>query len=123
MTRGSRKKSAKKSAKEPPKKTPPKKIGDVITDLMAQRGYAQIASTAELRKWWTDALSGDSGPSKLGKFSLPRELKRGVLHVMVSNSVVMQELAFRKQELIQALNQAKPEQQIKDIRYRLGSIR
>lgn len=103
--------------KQEPKKSPPKKIGDVITNLMAQRGYAQLASTAELRRWWSEAVG------KLEKFSRAKELKRGVLHVIVSNSVVMQELSFRKEEIIQSLTQSKPDQEIKDIRYRLGSIR
>ena len=99
------------------KRSAPQKIGDVISDLMAQRGYAQIASRAELQKWWADV----AGP--LDKFTRAAELKRGVLHVIVSNSVVMQELGFRKQELIDSLNTAKPDQEIKDIRYRVGTIR
>ena len=103
--------------KTPPKKTAPKKIGDVISDLMAQRGYAQVASKAELQKWWADSAGA------LQKFTRAAELKRGVLHVIVSNSVVMQELGFRKQELIDSLNNTKPDQAIKDIRYRVGTIR
>ena len=109
--------SSNKSGQEGPKKTAPKKIGQIINDLMAQRGYAQLAGSAELRKWWTDVVGG------MEKFSRAKELKRGVLHVIVSNSVVMQELTFRKQELIDLLRKAKPDQPIKDIRYRLGSIR
>ena len=107
--------------KSPKKKTTessgPQKIGDVLTNLLAQRGYAQIASQAALQQGWSKVVEN------LDKFSRVVEVKRGTLHVIVTNSVVMQELTFRKQDLVQAMSEALPDHKIKQIRFRVGSIR
>ena len=95
----------------------PQKIGDVITDLLARRGYAQLAANEECRQAWRSAVGG------LEAFSRAGEVKRGVLQVVVGNSVVMQELTFRKQELLEAVIEALPNHQITDIRFRVGAIK
>lgn len=92
------------------------KIGDVLTDLLAQRGYAQVASQEELQHGWSSSVG------KLEKFTRAVEVKRGTLHVVVSNSVVMQELTFRKQDLVRLMAEALPDHKIKEIRYRVGSV-
>ncbi len=95
----------------------PAKIGDVLTDLLAQRGYAQVASQAELMQGWSQVVG------KLDKFTRAAEVKCGTLHVIVSNSVVMQELTFRKQDLEKTMAETLPDHNIKKIRFRVGSIR
>lgn len=97
--------------------TGPKKIGDVLTDLLAQRGYAQVASQAALQQGWSDVVGN------LDKFTRVSEVKRGTLHVIVTNSVVMQELTFRKQDLTNAMAENLPDHNINEIRFRVGSIR
>ena len=49
-------------------------------------------------------------------------MKRGVLEVLVSNSSVLQELAFLKTKAVKTLKQLVPEQQIRDVRFRVGAI-
>ena len=102
--------------KQSPEKRGPQKIRDVITDLMARRGYAQVEAHEECREAWQKVV-GD-----LKRFSRATEVKRGVLYVMVSNSVVMQELTFRKQELVDAMATALPDHRISDIRFRVGAV-
>ena len=94
----------------------PQNIGDVLTDLLAQRGYAQLATQEALQQGWSQVVG------KLDKFTRVREVKRGTLHVVVTNSVVMQELTFRKQELAQAVADELPDYKIKEIRFRVGSV-
>ena len=95
----------------------PQKIGDVLTDLLAQRGYAQVATQEALQRGWTEVTG------KLHQFTRPVEVKRGTLFVVVSNSVVMQELSFRKQALVKAISEQLPDYKISDIRFRVGSIK
>lgn len=104
-------------AKQPRKRRDPQKIGDVIADLMARRGYAQQEVQEECRLAWEEVAG------TLAKFSRATDVKRGVLQVVVSNSVVMQEMTFRKQQLVEELQQALPEHSIKDLRFRIGSIK
>lgn len=95
----------------------PQKLGDVLSDLMAQRGYAQIATHEALQQGWKNVVG------KMYQFTRVTEVKRGILHVLVTNSVIMQELTFRKQELTKAVADELPDYKIKEIRYRIGSIR
>ena len=99
------------------KNSSPQKIGDVLTDLLAQRGYAQVAAQAALQQSWKEVVG------KMAQFSRVAEVKRGTLYVIVSNSVVMQELTFRKQQLCQTIGEQLPDHNIKDIRFRVGSVR
>ena len=94
----------------------PQKLSNVLAQLMAQRGYAQIGANEECKETWKSVVG------KLEKFSRATEVKRGVLYVIVSNSVVMQELTFRKSELVAAMADALPNYKIKDLRFRIGSI-
>ena len=103
--------------KDKTKPTGPQKIGDILTDLLAQRGYAQVTSQAALQEGWSKVVES------LDKFTRVVEVKRGKLHVIVTNSVVMQELTFRKQDLVRAMAEALPDHNIKEIRFRVGSIR
>jgi len=95
---------------------PPQKIGDVLTDLMARRGYAQVKSNEDCHQAWQQVVG------KLGKFTRAGDIKRGVLHVVVSNSVMMQELTFRKAEIVAAMDRALPQHQIRDLRFKVGKI-
>lgn len=83
---------------------------------MARRGYAQLGANEECNNAWKEVVG------KLEKFSRATEVKRGVLQVIVSNSVVMQELTIRKAELISAMVAKLPNHKIKDLRFRVGSI-
>lgn len=104
-----------KEAKERVRREP-QRIGEVLADLLARRGYAQLAAQEELNKAWGTVVGN------LEKFSKPIDVKRGVMHVLVSNSVVMQELTFRKNELIPAMATELPDHKIKDLRFRIGVI-
>lgn len=101
---------------KPKQRRDPQKIGDVLTDLLARRGYAQIGAHEECQEAWSKAVGA------LDKFSRATEVKRGVLHIVVSNSVVMQELTFRKAELISYLAESLPKHKISDLRYKVGKI-
>ena len=94
----------------------PQRIGDVLTDLLARRGYGQITSQEDCQAAWRVAV-GD-----LAEFSLATVVKRGVLQVVVGNSVVMQELTFRKPELVARMASALPKHRIKDMRFKVGKI-
>ena len=94
----------------------PQALGDVLADLMARRGYAQVSAHEECRKAWEETVGN------LTQFTRATELKRGVLQVVVTNSVVMQELVFRKSELLVAVSKKLTNHKIKDLRFRIGEI-
>ena len=91
-------------------------IGDVVNQLMARRGYGQIVGSEQIRKAWMD-IAGS-----LATHSVPGNLKRGVLEVFVRNSAVMQELTFRKRQLLMELTKTFSHEIIDDLRFRVGTI-
>lgn len=94
----------------------PQPIAEVLSRLMARRGYANQQMSEEWREIWSAAAGVQAGRTRPGKFS------RGVLEVIVTNSAVLQELTFRKKQLLQSMQTNAPHFQIKDLRFRVGEI-
>jgi predicted nucleic acid-binding Zn ribbon protein len=95
----------------------PKRIQHVVNELIARRGYASFLAPSECLAAW-DQAAGD----RLAPHTRPGNVRRGVLQVFVRNSAVMQELTFRKRELIRRLRQRAPDQKIRDLRFRVGPV-
>lgn len=96
---------------------PAKKMGDVISQLLVKRGYANVQQANTLDALWNAAVG-----QRFASQTKACQVKRGVLEVMVSNSAVMQELVFVKAKLIKTLTTTAAEHQIKDIRFRVGKL-
>ena len=95
----------------------PKRIRDVVNELIARRGYARVLAQSDFRSAWDEAVG-----SQLARHTCPGNLRRGVLEVFVRNSAVMQELMFRKRELVRRLSRSVPDQKIRDLRFRVGEV-
>ena len=88
-----------------------------MAELMARRGYAQAQiSDARCDAW--NAVVG----KELAASTRAGNMRRGVFEVVVTNSIVMQELSFRKQELVGLLAKELPSENIVDVRFRIGTI-
>ena len=95
----------------------PQRIGDVLCELMARRGYARVQSTDRFEAAWREA----AGPLIAG-YTQPGAVRRGTLEVIVANSTLMQELTFQKPQLLKTLGKLLPDEQIKGLRFRIGAI-
>ena len=96
---------------------PPKPVRDVLSQLLAKRGYAQVQTAATCDAAWREAVG-----AKLAADSRPGNVKRGVLEVLVRDSVTLQELSFVKVKAVKTLSRLVPEQQIKSVRFRVGAL-
>ena len=95
----------------------PQKIGDVLANVMARRGYAREQSAGELEKAWI-AVAGQL----LAARSCPTRIRRGVLEVVAGDSATLQELTFQKARLVQDLIEHLPQEKIQDLRFRVGNV-
>ena len=95
----------------------PQRISDVLSELMARRGYARVQAGQAYEAAWNAA----AGPLA-AQYSRAGALRRGTLEIIVANSTLIQELVFQKGEILKSLAQQLPEQGIKDLRFRLGAI-
>ncbi len=95
----------------------PQRIGNVLAELMARTGFAGRRAAKACEQAWREA----AGPLAAG-YSRPGRVRRGVLEVVVANSALVQELAFEKPRLLEALQRRLPEQGIRNIRFRVGSL-
>jgi predicted nucleic acid-binding Zn ribbon protein len=90
-------------------------IGDILGELIARRGYAQRCGQQHLQDAWRKAV-GEPG----GKYTRVGALRCGVLEVLVTNSILLQELAgFHKHSLLEKLRKTLDSQEVRDIRFRL----
>jgi predicted nucleic acid-binding Zn ribbon protein len=95
----------------------PQKMAEIVSGLLARRGYAQTKTTSQSAHAWQQA----AGPT-LGQHTRAGSIHRGVLEVVVRNSAVLQELTFRKKQLLKQLTELVPAQKIRDLRFRVGAI-
>lgn len=95
----------------------PQRIADVVSRLMARRGYAQVESLGQICEMWRGLIG-----EKLAKDSRPAGLKRGVLEVAVRSSVILQELSFRKRRLLREIKKTDFGGQIRDLRFRVAEL-
>ena len=93
-----------------------KTASGVMGQVMAHRGIAQQQATNELSETWSQIVGVSfAGHTRLGS------LKRGVLEIYVANSMISQQLSFRKQKILQQLQEQLPNNKIRDLRFRIGS--
>jgi predicted nucleic acid-binding Zn ribbon protein len=95
----------------------PKPIGNVLAQLVSRRGYAQIRAAGERDEAW-QKVAGE----ELARVTQVSALRRGVLEVLVANSLLMQELTFRKEQLLADLQAALPEAGVKQLKFKIGRI-
>jgi predicted nucleic acid-binding Zn ribbon protein len=95
----------------------PERINNILSELMARRGYARVQSAQQFDAAWNEA----AGPLA-AQYSRVGALRRGKLEVVVANSTLVQELMFQKAALLKTLAQLLPDQGIKDLRFRVGTI-
>ncbi|MCH2181618.1 MAG: DUF721 domain-containing protein [Mariniblastus sp.] len=93
-----------------------KTASGVMGQVMAHRGIAQQQATSELSETWSQIVGVSfAGHTRLGS------LKRGVLEIHVANSMISQQLSFKKQKILQQLQEQLPNNKIRDMRFRIGS--
>ena len=95
----------------------PVRIADVMSRLMARKGYAQLQQGLEWEAAWSDAAG-----ERLSKNSRVGRTNRGVLEITARNSAVLQELTFQKQRLLKKLQAAAGANNLRDLRFRVGEI-
>lgn len=96
---------------------PPKAVREVLSQLLSKRGYAQIQTASTCDAAWREAAG-----AKIAGDTRPGNVKRGVLEVLVRNSSVLQVLAFEKSRILKSLTKLLPDHQIRDLRFRVGSL-
>ena len=95
----------------------PKMIGDVLTQLMARRGFTGVRRGAACEDAWRQAAG-----ELVARHSRVGAVRRGTLEVVVANSTLLQELTFQKQTLLETLGKRLPDEGIRDLRFRVGTI-
>lgn len=95
----------------------PRKIGDVLAQLIARRGYAREQSIAALDAAWRQAAG-----EQFARVTRAGAVRRGTLEVFVANNLLAQELGFQKDDLIHQLARLSPDEKITSLRFRVGPI-
>lgn len=94
----------------------PQKIGSILQQLLARRGYAQIEANHQLEQTLRQVL----GETLAGNLRLGT-VRRGVLTIFASDSTTLQEVSFQQRKLLHQFQRDQPESAIKDVRFRVQS--
>lgn len=101
----------------PPRPRDATSIGTLLSSLMARKGYSQVETASAREDAWRAAV-GDELFAK----TRPGDVKRGVFEIHVANSLLLQELTFRKAALLQDLKKRLPDHKIRDLRFRVSAV-
>ncbi len=95
----------------------PQRPADLLAQLMARKGYSQTESANELELIWRKIVGAQwQSKTKVGS------IRAGVLEIVVSHSGVNQQLEFRKKKILAELQTQLPQNNFKDLRFRVGKI-
>ena len=94
----------------------PKKPANLLSQLMARKGYGQQKSTTELQEAWEKIAQ------PLKDFTRTGVVRRGVLEIIVTSPAITQQLEFQKKQLLAELNRQLPQNKISEIRFRIGNV-
>jgi len=95
----------------------PKPIGQILSELMARRGYAGVQIARAYETAWREAAG-----ELAARYTRVGGLRRGTLEVIVMNSTLVQELTFQKPTLLRLLAQLLPDERLEDLRFRVGTL-
>jgi hypothetical protein len=99
------------------KEKDPEHIGVILKELFRDQEWEKHLKASLLLLRWQELVG-----SQIAKQSQPEFIKDGVLQVRVENSVWLNHLRFLGEELRQKLNEKLSPQEIKEIRFRQGSL-
>ena len=94
-----------------------KPLKDVLAQLIIKRGYGRQMEQEEIEQVWSTIVD-----EPLASSARPRQPYRGTLEIVAKNSTVLQELSFRKPELLQKLQHNLPGKTIRDLRFKVGQV-
>ncbi len=93
----------------------PKRIGSLVSQLLSRRGYAQVLAGEELQSILEAEVGGQLAASvQVGN------VKRGILHIYLADSVTHQELTFRKRSILSRIQTELPNSGIREIRFHVS---
>jgi hypothetical protein len=99
------------------KKEDPEHIGSILEQLFRNPEWKdKLQASLPLLRW--QEIVGD----KIARQSQPESLRDGVLQVRVANSAWLHHLRFLKRDLRRKLNKELPSLEIKELRFRQGSL-
>lgn len=102
---------SKEQAKDKPRV---QKIGTLLGQLMARRGYSQASATEELFSSVAEVV----GPG-IAEAVQVGNLRAGVLHLYVTDSVTLQELNFQKRQILKRIQKDFPTSKVSDLKFRI----
>jgi hypothetical protein len=92
-------------------------IGDLIANLMAGLGAAEVLPYAAIRSAWRPIVGTD-----LARVCRPESLSGGTLTVIVSHPTWVQHLVFLKETLLANIRREVPEASVAAVVFRVGKV-
>ena len=90
-------------------------IKSLVNRLVSDRGYAAVQGGEAIREAWQKVVGRE-----LAVAAKPGNLRNGVLHIHVADSLTMQELHFRKKQILQKLQEVDKDLRISDLKFKLS---
>jgi predicted nucleic acid-binding Zn ribbon protein len=94
----------------------PQRIGEFVKQFLKRAGLDRPARESALADAWGQAL----GDPRLAAHVRPGTIRNGVLRAVVDSPVVLQQLSFRRREIVKRLGELAPGAGVRDVRFVVG---
>jgi predicted nucleic acid-binding Zn ribbon protein len=95
----------------------PENLTEVLSRLFTARGWGRRQGQLHLERAWAE-VAGEFAPQ-----TRVQVLRKGVLEILVSNAVLLQELThFHRRRLLEQMRRRLPTTPITDLRFRAGVV-
>ena len=91
-----------------------RRIGTLVDQVLARRGYVDTLANEQIMH----SLEKELGQALANECQVGK-LRRGSLQIFVGDSVMMQELNFRKRQILRRLQRDLPGSRIEDLRFKV----
>jgi len=95
----------------------PKPVKDVIARLVMRRGLGRVLASTQLEQIWHQIVGRD-----VATRSRPGQIRGGILEIIVTHSVLKQEMRYTEQQTLAQLRQHAPQLAVRGLRYRIGRL-
>ncbi len=99
----------------------PRKAGVLAADALRRHGYDRLEAPQSFAHLWRRVLVEAGVPRRLQDGCRTGRVRRGVLEVWVSHSVMNQELMFHARNIVEILRKCAPDERIRALRIRVGN--
>ena len=91
-------------------------LNDILPGILSKLGIGRQRKDDDFAACWKEMAADLAAQTRFNG------IRRGVVEILAQNSLIIQELSYRKDAFLETMRQRYPDASIKDLRFRIGLL-